>query len=97
MISSCSANIARRVDRSGNAKPYAACSRSFQPAPNPSSTRPPETWSAVTTTFASSDGWRNVAGETIDPSRMRCVTPASAVSVAQASSEPRSSSRISDA
>ena len=42
--------------RSGNGKPNASCSRSFQPAPSPSSTRPPETWSAVATTLASIDG-----------------------------------------
>ena len=31
-------------------------------------------WSAVTTDFARTDGWRNVAGETIVPSRIRSVT-----------------------
>ena len=59
--------------------------------------RPPETWSAVQATFASSDGWRNVAGETIVPSRMRSVTAASAVTVAHASSEPRSVAPNTDA
>ena len=53
--------------------------------------RPPDTWSAVQATLASSDGCRNVAGDTMVPSRMRSVYAASAVSVAQASSEPRPS------
>jgi hypothetical protein len=39
--------------------------------------------------LASSEGWRNVAGETIDPSRMLRVVAASAAIVAQASRAPR--------
>ena len=59
------------LGQSGNGKPYAVCSSAFQPAPRPSSTRPPETWSAVAAAFASSEGWRNVTGETSVPSRIR--------------------------
>ena len=56
----------------------------------PSSTRPPETWSAVTTIFARFAGWRNVTGDTIVPRRIRSVTAASAEIVAHGSSAPRS-------
>ena len=58
----------------------------------PSSIRPPEMWSAVTAFFASTEGWRNVAGETSVPSRSDDVIAASAHIVAHASSEPRDSS-----
>ena len=66
---------ARRAARasSRNGKPYASCSASYQPAPIPSSTRPPETWSTVTTFFASTAAGRNVTGETIVPRRSRSV------------------------
>ena len=84
-----------RTGVSGNSKPWARCSPSCQPAPSPSSTRPPDTWSAVTTILASTDGCRKVAGETSVPSRMRLVRAASAARVAQASSDPRSGMPIS--
>ena len=51
----------------GNGKPYARCSASNHPVPIPRSMRPPETWSAVTTSLASTEGWRKVAGETSVP------------------------------
>ena len=57
----------------------------------PSSTRPPEMWSAVTALFASTDGCRNVAGDTSVPSRTSDVIAASAQTVPHASSEPRDS------
>ena len=50
--------------------------------------RPPETWSAVTASFASTDGWRKLDGETIVPRRSVVVRAASALIVPQASSEP---------
>ena len=78
-----------RSSRAGNGKPCASCSAWFQPAPSPSSTRPPEMWSTVATIRESTDGRRKVAGETIVPSLIRSVTAASPASVAQASSEPR--------
>jgi hypothetical protein len=58
--------------------------------PIPTSIRPPETWSTVATTLASSDGCLKVAGDTRVPSLTVLVIPASAASVAQASREPRS-------
>ena len=74
-------------------KPYASCSDSNQPAPRPSSTRPPEMWSTVATILASTGTRRNVTGETIVPSLIRLVTAASPASVAHASSEPAGSPR----
>ena len=76
-----------------NAKPQARCSASYQPAPIPSSTRPPETWSTVTTLLASTAAWRNVTGETSVPSRSRSVRAARAASVVHASSDPASPPR----
>ena len=73
----------------GNGKPKLRCSSRYQPAPSPSSTRPPEMWSTVVTAFATSEGWRNVTGETIVPSRSRLVRAAIAARVVQASCEPR--------
>ncbi len=86
-----------RVPIDGNGKPCARCSRSSQPVPMPSSMRPPEMWSAVTALRASTEGWRNVAGETSVPSRSCEVIAASAHSVPQASSEPRAPSPSTDA
>jgi len=50
---------------------------------------------AVVTSLASVEGWRNVAGETIVPSRSVEVTAASALSVPHASSDPRSGCMLS--
>ena len=68
--------------------PYAVCSASNQPAPRPSSTRPPLIWSTCATEIASGPGSRNVVGLTSVPSRMREVSRASAASVSQASLGP---------
>ena len=54
-------------------------------APSPSSTRPPETWSAVATIFASSAGGRNITGVTKVPRRRLDVLAANAAIVVQAS------------
>ena len=62
----------------------------------PSSTRPPDTWSTVTTDLARTDGCRKVAGETSVPSLSRDVTAASAASVVHASSDPRSALPMTD-
>ena len=70
--------------------PNAVCSRSYQPAPMPSSIRPPlirSTWATMT---ASGPGSRNVADVTSVPSRIREVSRASAASVSQASVGPGS-------
>ena len=81
--------MAMRSPKGGNGKPKLWCSSSYQPAPSPSSTRPPEMWSTVVAAFASSEGWRKVTGDTIVPSRMRELRAAIAASVVQASWEPR--------
>ena len=77
-------------------KPIAVCSISDQPVPMPSSIRPLETWSAVVTSLASTDGWRKLVGDTIVPSRSVVVRAASALIVPQASSAPRSPAPITD-
>ena len=86
--STCSAKRPNRVLASLKSKPFSRCSRSYHPAPMPTSTRPPETWSTVSAWRASTLGCRKVAGDTIVPMRIRVVTTASAASVAQASSAP---------
>ena len=68
--------------------PYAVCSASNQPAPMPSSTRPPLIWSTWATEIASGPGSRNVAEVTSVPSRIRLVSRASPASVTQASVGP---------
>ena len=70
--------------------PYAVCSASNQPVPNPSSTRPPlmaSTWATVT---ASGPGNRKVAELTKVPSLMVEVSRARPASVIQASVGPGS-------
>ena len=70
--------------------PYEVCSRSYQPAPMPSSTRPPLIWSTWATITASGPGSRKVAEVTSVPSRIREVSRASAARVSQASVGPGS-------
>ena len=72
----------------GSRTPYAVCSASYQPAPRPSSTRPPLIWSTCATLIASSPGLRNVTGETSVPSRIVDVSRASPASVIHASVGP---------
>ena len=48
----------------------------FQPAPTPTSTRPPLISSTVMATLANEPGMRNVTGETSAPSRIRGVSRA---------------------
>ena len=55
---------------------WARCSASYQPAPMPSSTRPPLIWSTWATLMASGPGKRKVAEVTSVPSRMREVSRA---------------------
>ncbi len=68
--------------------PYAACSCSNQPAPNPSSTRPPLIWSTWATWIASGPGCRKVAEVISVPSRTVLVSRASPASVVHASVGP---------
>ncbi|CAM5274284.1 hypothetical protein SHIRM173S_02957 [Streptomyces hirsutus] len=53
--------------------PYALCSSSNQPAPRPSSTRPPDIWSTWATWMARTPGRRKVPAVIRVPSRMRLV------------------------
>ena len=68
--------------------PYAVCSASYQPAPRPSSTRPPLIWSTPATAIASGPGNRKVALVISVPSRIVLVSRASPPSVTQASVGP---------
>ena len=57
--------VSSRSSRSaaaGKGSPYAACSRSHQPAPMPRNARPPESASRVAAAFAVTPAGRNVAG-----------------------------------
>ena len=51
-------SIVIRSPIGGSVIPYIACSSSCQPAPRPSTKRPPETWSMVAPDFAVSAGCR---------------------------------------
>ncbi len=73
--------------------PYASCSASNQPAPSPSSTRPPDIWSTCATAIASGPGSRKVADVTSVPSRIRDVSRASPARVTQESVGPGSPAR----
>ena len=57
-IAAASASRSRRRPTGGNAYPNASCSRSNQPAPRPSTARPPVAWSRAVAIFASSPGFR---------------------------------------
>ncbi len=59
-----------------------------QPAPRPSSTRPPDIWSTCATWMASTPGSRNVPAVTMVPSRMVDVSRASPARVTHASVGP---------
>ncbi len=72
--------------------PYFVCSSSYQPAPIPSSTRPPLIWSTCATEIASTPGSRNVADVISVPSRIVEVSRARPASVSQASVGPGSPS-----
>ena len=78
---------ARRASRSpgrGIFMPIASYSGSYQPAPRPTSSRPPETRSRVASDFASTDAGRNASHMTSVPSRTS-TTRASAPSVTSGS------------
>jgi len=67
-------------------------SASYQPAPNPSVSRPPPIMSAVTAIFASNAGFRNEPHMTSCPSSIRDVAAASADTIVHASWMPSGSS-----
>ena len=79
----------KRLIRWSNGKPKAANSVSFQPAPRPSTRRPPLISSTVAAIFASIAGaWKAVAA-TSGPSVIREVAAARPASTVQASQGPR--------
>src|SRR5580693_8603456 len=59
-MASSSSSRPNRSPGPGNPIPYASCSAASQPAPTPSTARPPEITSSVVTALASSPGARNV-------------------------------------
>ena len=75
-ISIASANLSTRSFASNNSMPNALCSFTCQPAPMPSTKRPPDMLSIVAARLAMSAGWFMVVGVTSEPSRMRDVTAA---------------------
>ncbi len=68
--------------------PYDTNSGSFQPAPTPRITRPPDTSSSVSAIFASIAGFRYGMASTYVPSRTRGTATASAVRSVQHSHAP---------
>ena len=69
----------------GKSIPYAACSRSHQPAPRPQKARPPLSTSRVAAVLAITPAGRRVTGETRVPSRSDVSRPASRPRVTQGS------------
>ena len=86
MMVKASSNRATRLSK-GN--PKARYSRSFHPAPRPSTSRPPEIASTVAAIFASIAGAWNDVDATKGPSWTRDVTVARAANDVQASQGPR--------
>ena len=78
-----------REMRWSKGNPNAVYSRSFQPAPRPRSSRPPEMASTVAAILASIGGEWNPVDATNGPSSTREVTAASAASEVQTSHGPR--------
>jgi hypothetical protein len=85
MIRSPSSN---RSNRPSNGKPNARNSGSFQPAPRPRITRPPDTSSSVSAILARSAGFLKGAAVTYVPRRTRDVVAASALSSVHDSQAP---------
>ena len=69
----------------GKSRPYAACSRSHQPAPTPTKARPPVSTSSVAAALAVMPGARNVTGVTRVPSSRPVPRPATAPRVTHGS------------
>jgi hypothetical protein len=79
-----SANRSARSRGDHSPCPTTAASNPVPPAPMPTVTRPPLMSSSDMSSFASVTGCRKFGEVTIDPSRIREVTPAAAVSVGTA-------------
>ena len=78
-----------RLIRWSKGAPSAANSTGFQPAPRPSTRRPPEISSTVAACLASMNGWWNAVAATSGPIATRSVASARPASVVQASHGPR--------
>src|SRR5437762_10759491 len=72
----CSDSLRRPTRWSRPSMPYISCSISFHAAPIPNSSRPPERWSTVTASLASTTGCRYVLPVTMQPMRARFVASA---------------------
>ena len=77
MISSDSPSRLSRSFGSSDPMPKARISSTTEPQPMPSSKRPPEAWSRVTASRASTAGCRNESQRTSEPTRSCSVWPAS--------------------
>ena len=65
--------------------PWCPISSTFQPAPMPKSTRPPESWSREETSFAVVMGSRSITRQMPVASLMVFVAPAAAISATNGS------------
>ena len=70
MTPSADSNRSNRSTIGGNGMPNGTCSGSCQPAPSPTMSRPPVTWSRTVSCLASTAGWRKVADRTAIPSHL---------------------------
>ena len=86
--SSASTSRSSRSPARGIAMPSAAYSGSYQPAPSPTSRRPPLTQSSVASALASTAAGRSASSSTSVPSRTRGTARASAASVTIGSKHP---------
>ncbi len=80
-ISTASASRASRTPGGGKSIPIASYSGSYQPAPSPTSSRPPVMRSSVASAFASTVAGRNASHSTRVPNRAWATSWASAPSV----------------
>ena len=69
-----------RCLRRSNAMPAAPYSGWYQPAPMPSSNRPPDRWCRLAASWATIAGWRKSLDSTSVPTCRRAVTAAAAAS-----------------
>ena len=79
MIVTASSRRSTRVPGASKRMPVWSYSARSQPAPRPSSNRPPESTSMVAASLASTAGWRKSLEKTSEPTRRRVVASAAAV------------------
>src|SRR5260221_3329578 len=89
MIRMPSSRLSKRSFREGNGMWYAECSASYQPAPTPRTSRPPERMSTEVAILASTAGGRKVIGETLGPKVIRLVHSAQSASDTHVSMQSR--------